>query len=595
MKHLELLDRLCAAGALADIDRAFAGLIAELAGDAALAPVAALASAAHRAGHVCLTLSDCAGQRIVDAASALPRGDVDPAELPLEVAQARLPTLAALRSVLQSSDAVAEVGSETIRPLVLDGDRLYLQRMFDAERSLASAVHERAGRFVNDSEGDDALVRRLFPEGDDETANAARIALRCRLCIVTGGPGTGKTTLAARIVALLVGSQLAKPRRIALAAPTGKAAARLEESVAAQIAELAAFVPALQGQALRATTLHRLLQGEPLRIDALIVDECSMVDLVQATRLLKALPEHCRLVLLGDASQLASVQPGSVFSDLCAAGAAPESPLAHCAARLSTSRRFDASGGIGRLAAAVLAGDMDGADAALADKGDEQTALRPLASGEAFDRLARDYASAHCAPVVRALRDSDEPTAARPFPNLRVLCAHRRGPFGANRFNRLVERRLKRQLGIDQGEAFYAGRPVIVTRNDPQTGLANGDTGVVIDTAEGKAVWFPDLRQPNGDATLISPARLPAHETFFALTVHRAQGSEYDEIAFVPGPPESPVNTRELFYTAITRARRKVTVHASRQDVRVCVSRATTRGTGLLARLSDVTAPTAAD
>ena len=365
--------------------------------------------------------------------------------------------------------------------------------------------------------------------------------------------------------------------------------------MAAQIAELAAFVPALQGQVLRATTLHRLLQGEPLRIDALIVDECSMVDLVQATRLLKALPENSRLVLLGDASQLASVQPGSVFSDLCMAGSAPESPLAHCAARLSTSRRFDASGGIGRLAAAVLAGDVDGADAALVDKGDEQTALRPLASGEAFDRLARDYASAHCAPVIGALRAADEPTAARPFPDLRVLCAHRRGPFGSNRFNRLVERRLKRQLGIDQGEAFYAGRPVIVTRNDPQTGLANGDTGVVIDTAEGKAVWFPDLRQPNGDATLISPARLPAHETFFALTVHRAQGSEYDEIAFVPGPPESPVNTRELFYTAITRARRKVTVHASRQDVRICVSRATTRGTGLLARLSDVTAPTTSD
>ena len=586
MKHLELLDRLCAVGALADIDRAFAGLIAELAGDAALAPVAALASAAHRAGHVCLTLSDCAGQRIVDAASALPRGDVDPAALPLEVAQVRLPTLAALRSALRSSDAVTEVGSETIRPLVLDGDRLYLQRMFDAERSLASAVHERAG-VVQDDEGDDALVQRLFPEGSDETANAAHIALRRRLCIVTGGPGTGKTTLAARIVALLVGSHLAKPRRIALVAPTGKAAARLEESVAAQIAELAAFVPALQGQALRATTLHRLLQGEPLRIDALIVDECSMVDLVQATRLLKALPEHCRLVLLGDASQLASVQPGSVFSDLCAAGAAPESPLAQCAARLSISRRFDASGGIGRLAAAVLAGDMDGADAALVDKGDEQTALRPLASGEAFDRLAQDYASVQCAPVTHALRNADEPTAARPFPDLRVLCAHRRGPFGANRFNRLVERRLKRQLGIEQGEAFYAGRPVIVTRNDPQTGLANGDTGVVIDTAEGKAVWFPDLRQPNGDATLISPARLPGHETFFALTVHRAQGSEYDEIVFVPGPPESPVNTRELFYTAITRARRKVTVHAGRQDVRICVSRATTRGTGLLARLSE--------
>ena len=587
MKHVELLDHLCAAGALADIDRAFAGLIAELSGDAALAPVAALASAAHRAGHVCLTLSECAGQRIVEAASALPRGDVDLAELPEDAAQARLPALAALRSALRSSDAVAEVGSDELRPLVLDADRLYLQRMFDAERSLAAAVRERAGVGIED--GDDALVQRLFPEqSDEEAAEAARIALRRRLCIVTGGPGAGKTTLAARIVALLVGSGIAKPRRIALAAPTGKAAARLEESVAAQVADLAAAVPALRGHTPRATTLHRLLQdADPLRVDALIVDECSMVDLVLAARLLQALPETARLVLLGDASQLASVQPGSVFSDLCAAGTSPKSPLAHCAARLSTSRRFDASGGIGRLAAAVVAGDIDGAEAALADQHDEQTALRPLASAEAFDRLAERYARAQCASVIEALRTAPEPTTGQPFPNLRVLCAHRRGPFGANRFNRLVERRLRQLLAIERDEEFYLGRPLIVTRNDRQTGLANGDTGVVVRSADAKAAWFPDLRQPNGDPMLISPARLPAHETFFALTVHRAQGSEYDEVDFVPGPAESPVNTRELLYTAITRARHKVTIHASSPAVRACVARTTTRSTGLQARLRE--------
>ena len=587
MKHGELLDHLCAAGALADIDRAFAGLIAELSGDAALAPIAALASAAHRAGHVCLTLAECAGQRIVEAASALPRGDVDLAELPEDAARARLPALTTLRSALRSSAAVTEVGSGALRPLVLDDDRLYLQRMFDAERSLASAVRERAGASVDD--GDDALVQRLFPErGDEEAAQAARIALRRRLCIVTGGPGAGKTTLAARIVALLVGSGIAKPRRIALAAPTGKAAARLEESVAAQVADLAAAVPALRGHAPQATTLHRLLQdANPLRVDALIVDECSMVDLVLAARLLQALPATARLVLLGDASQLASVQPGSVFSDLCAAGASLESALAHCAARLSTSRRFDPSGGIGRLAQAVVAGDIDGAESALADQSDEQTELRPLASAEAFDHLAERYANERCAPVIETLRAAPEPTAEQPFPNQRVLCAHRRGPFGANRFNRLVERRLRQLLAIERDEEFYPGRPLIVTRNDRQTGLANGDTGVVVHSADAKAVWFPDLRQPTGDPMLISPARLPAHETFFALTVHRAQGSEYDEVDFVPGPAESPVNTRELFYTAITRARQKVTIHASRPEIRACVTRTTTRSTGLRARLSE--------
>ena len=585
----EILDDLCAAGALADIDRAFAAFIAELARDQALAPVAAITSAAHRAGHVCLDLSDCAGLRLVEALNTLPRRDANRAAgaLPERAALARLPTLDSLLGMLRQSAVVAAPTDPAVpRPLVLDGERLYLQRLFVAERRLAAGLRALVAGAPTTT-ASDALLRQLFAD-DGEAAAAARIAARQRLCIVSGGPGSGKTTLAARIVALLVGSGLAAPRRVALAAPTGRAAARLQESVAARLADLASTVPALAAYAPRATTLHRLLQEDATpSLDALVVDECSMVDLALATRLLTALPERARLVLLGDAAQLASVQPGAVFSDLCDAGAAARSPLARCATRLKRSHRFDPKGGIGRLAAAVVSGDAAATANALADADESQIERQPLAGPEAFDRLARQYASDYCAPVMRTLRAAAQPTTLQPFPGRRVLCAHRRGAFGADRFNRLVERRLRQLLAIAADDEFYEGRPVIVSRNDQQTGLANGDTGVVVRGEDGsRVVWFPDLTTPDGAGFVLSPARLPEHESFFALTVHRAQGSECDEVAFVPGPAESPVNTRELFYTAITRARRAVVIHASDADIRTCAARATARTTGLLERLS---------
>lgn len=171
-----------------------------------------------------------------------------------------------------------------------------------------------------------------------------------------------------------------------------------------------------------------------------------------------------------------------------------------------------------------------------------------------------------------------------PFPTRRVLCGHRRGPFGTYRFNRLVEAEL-RQLGLVGRDEFYRGRPIIVTRNDGAAGLSNGDTGVVVDHEDGKRVWFPDLTKPDGQPFEVSPARLPDHDSFFALTVHRAQGSEYDEVAFVPGPADSRVVTRELFYTAVTRARNKVTVYGGQENVAAAVERSTNRTGGLESRL----------
>ena len=313
-----------------------------------------------------------------------------------------------------------------------------------------------------------------------------------------------------------------------------------------------------------------------------------MVDLSLMARVLAVLPTGARLVLLGDASQLASVQPGAVFADLCRAGRR-EAPLAPCVTELAHNWRFDEAGGIGRVAAATVAGDAVAVLAALreASGGTVNTGdtaeLRPLADPAAFERLASRLADERFAPSVEDARRGAGPEGGsgtpRPF---QVLCAHRVGPFGAERFNRLVERRLRARGLVPAHDAFYPGRPILVTRNDPRAGLSNGDTGVVVRDAAGRPrVWFPELRGDDGGPRLVSPARLPPHESFFALTVHRAQGSEYDEVAVVLGPSDSRVATRELLYTALTRARRRVVVHGSEESVAAAVERVTERSSGL--------------
>ena len=585
MTTQQTMDNLCAAGALADIDRHFALLLSDWDATPALALITAVASAVQRAGHICLALGDCAGQRVVEF---LPTTEDQQAELSSNAAEARLPTLDVMRATLAASDLViaADAALSNVAPLVLDEDRLYLRRLWLAERRLAERLRHLA---IADAAplGFEASLRRLFPDAN-EARRAAKLASTRRLAIVTGGPGTGKTTLVVRLVALLLESGLADARRIALATPTGKASARLQESVSKQLDALAADTPALEGFTPNAVTIHRLLnRRSPLPVDAVIVDEGSMVDLALMDRLVGALPDRARLIVLGDANQLASVRPGYVFSNLCDAGTGSTGPLADCVITLAHSHRFQSSGGIGRLAAGIVAGDAEATLAALTDATDKETELRPLPSAKAFDQLAHDYAHEWCVPLLRDLRAAGA-TPKDAFPARRVLCAHRTGSFGANRFNRLVERHLRQQLALSDDE-FYVGRPIIVTRNDRQTNLANGDTGVVIaaDDSQGRLVWFPDL---TGDAPdgrfLIAPSRLPAHESFFALTVHRAQGSEYDEVACIPGPAASRVNTRELLYTAVTRARKKVMVFADGASVRACVRRGTSRATGLLKALS---------
>ena len=580
-----MLADLCEVRALADIDRYFARLLAELGAAPATVLAGAVASATHRSGHACLPLARCAGKPIIEILewSSAEAGHVG-GDLPHHIRQASLPAFADLKAALSGSPVVASgQAPEAKRPLVLDGDNLYLHRMFAAESLLAQRMRELAQDAATPCVDVARWMREVLLEESEAAIAAAKIAVSRQLCVVTGGPGTGKTTLAASLIALLADSGLAEPRRIALAAPTGKAAARLQESVRTQFRAraLADKVPALSAFTPVASTLHRLLNRTDTLVDALLVDECSMVDMPLMARLLDGLKDGTRLILLGDSGQLSSVEPGSVFSDLCATSDSGTSPLAPCIVRLTKSHRFGPSSGIGRLASAIGRGDAASVIAVLKDSPD--TDLEHLADEAAFDRFARETAEEWAAHI-------EGSRAGDAFPARRVLCAHRRGPFGVNRFNRLVERRLRDSGSIPANDEFYPGRPIIVTRNDRATGLSNGDTGVVILDGHGRRrVWFPDL---TGDVEedarfLISPSRLPEHESFFALTVHRAQGSEYDEVVFVPGDPDSRVNTRELLYTAVTRARNKVTVRADEDTVATAIRRRTARATGLPGRLRD--------
>ena len=579
------IDALTQAGVFADIDRCFARLMTNFGAGDDVALAAATTSAVHRNGHTCLDLR--AAGKPITALVEQPDSSRTAEALDPELRAIALPRHATLLEALASSPVVA--AGETLaadRPLVMDQDRLYLHRLFDAEARLAARLIELAGD-TGAVPATSSAIERVFDDREDRTAEAVaalRTALERRLCIVTGGPGTGKTTLAAKLIAVLIATGSAHPRRIGLAAPTGKAASRIQESVRGKLGEsLLGGVAGLHEFPAEAWTIHRLLASRTSRLnrlDALVLDECSMADLSLMVRLVSALPEHCRLILLGDANQLSSVEPGSVFSDLCRAG--ERGPLSACVTTLRKNYRFRADSGIGRLAQAVVAGNVDGASELLKDGRNGETELLRLEDEATFDEFARECATEwnkHMAAL------EADPERASPFPARRVLCSHRRGPFGTDRFNRLVERRLAELGRRTEYDDFYVGRPIIVSRNDRQTNLSNGDTGVVLPTDSSRTrVWFPDLDR-DGERYLVSPSRLPQHESFFALTVHRAQGSEYEEVVFVPGDAESRVNARELFYTAVTRARERVTVLANENAVRAAVMRTTSRATGLLDRL----------
>ena len=467
-----------------------------------------------------------------------------------------------------------------------DSSRLYLRRYFDYERRLSANLVRRAAL------GEPPPAPGAKP---DWQKFAVEIALRRRLTIVSGAPGTGKTTTVAMLLARIL--QENPEARIALAAPTGKAAARMLDA----LRERAASLPAQIRERLpsESHTIHRLLgvtpepgrfrhhAGNPLPLDTLIVDEASMLDLALAVRLVEAVPEDARLVLLGDKDQLAAVEVGSVFADLSAKDA---SPLAASVVWLTESHRFAADSGIGRLAAHVNAGEADRALKWLSQGGDASVAWIEEPGSE-IGEATRRLALGGYAPYIEALREHPDDKAAvfRDFERFRVLCAVRETQRGVNALNKLLGAHLRASLDhpLDPGvpSPWYPGRPVMVMKNDTVLRLYNGDIGICLPDEAGRlAVWFPD--GPSGFRSLAA-SRLPRHEDAYATTVHKAQGSQFDEVLLILPGEAGRTAVRELVYTAVTRPRARVTISAGAEVFRAACTRATERHAGLVERMRE--------
>ena len=499
-------------------------------------------------------------------------------------------TVADLRTALLASRIVSTPDSVEVLPLVLDSaNRLYLRRYFDYERRLATNLLRRAAI------ADQAPLQLRLDEAPDSQRLAVDLAMRRRLAIISGGPGTGKTTTVTLLLARILEEN--PEARIALAAPTGKAAARLLDTLRERAAGLPEKVRARLPA--EAHTIHRLLgvtsgpgrfrhdAANSLALDVLVVDEASMLDLSLAVHLVEAVPEAARLVLLGDKDQLAAVEVGSVFAELAAR---ERSRLANCVVWLSESYRFPASSGIGRLAADINAGEPERALAWMTRGAGESITWIDDAGAEISlatrSRILQGYAA-----YIEALRGNlqDKAPIFRAFDRFRVLCAVRESGRGVRALNALVGRHVRTELDhpLDPGgrSPWYPGRAVMVMRNDYVLRIFNGDTGICLPAADGElGVWFADRE---GTFRAISPSRLPEHEDAWANTVHKAQGSEFDTLLFVLPAKDSPVLARELAYTAVTRARTHVTLSGSSESFRAACLRKTERHTGLLERLGD--------
>lgn len=607
------------AGSLRYLDLHFARHLSRLAGseEPGLVLAAALTSQRVGQGDVCLDLRAHAGRPVF------------PGERPDILA----PPFEVWLGALRQTPPVGGPGEGT--PLILDPQgRCYLNRYWHFEQGLAEGLLRRAAR--PPAPLDLPMLRadldRLFPRteqpsfaGPDWQKLAAALALTLGFAVISGGPGTGKTRTVTAILALLLEQARGHRLRMALAAPTGKAAARLVESVRKARGELdlpPGIAAALPDQAF---TLHRLLRfrperaephfnaAHPLPLDLLVVDEASMVDLPLMARLVTALPPEARLILLGDKDQLASVEAGMVLGDICGRGrslsfraglreqlvaltgeslpaetnGAPT--LADHILILRHSYRFGGGSGIGQLAMAINAGDAEGALAIL-DEGRFPT-LRRL---DPDPRSLRDLIREQLVPLFRTTQQAADPlTAFRALGGLRVLCAVREGPFGITRLNQSIEAALVEEGAIPSGSgALDAGRPLMVLENDYDLGLFNGDLGLLWRDPRRGGPLRAYFETAEGVRPIL-PARLPRHETLYATTVHKSQGSEFDRVVLILPDVDSPLLTRELLYTAVTRAREAVTLIASRERIAQAVQRRVSRSSGLFERLWGTGPPSA--
>ncbi len=585
-------------GVFSDLELAFVRFVARVESNASegLLVAAALAVRATRQGNVCVALDEVAGNELfVDDDSGY-----------------TLPEFSTWSGELQKSTVVGEPGE--FCPLILDGTRLYLHRYWQYEQDFAKGLQGLGqGLLPVDNERLQPALAQLFPGQEEGVLDcqrlAATVAAYRNLCIISGGPGTGKTYTVVKLLALL--QELAAPEslRIGLVAPTGKAAGRLQESIRAAKGQLDLSAEILARIPEETATIHRLLgarmgspyfrhhRQNPLPLDLLVVDEASMIDLALIAKLVDALPKNARLVLLGDKDQLASVEAGSVLGDICSGkdnnGFSEEfaarlarggfvglptgigGSLADSIVLLEKSYRFDTAGSIGKLAQAVNAGDSEATTAILRDREHGDLALHGWQEEGSLAQL-KETARAGFAAYLAATNPQEALTA---FNRFRILCAHRRGRFGVEGMNEWVEGVLAEAGLISRDSYWYRGRPVMITRNHPVLHLYNGDIGITMSDESGRLRVF--FAGADGGVRSFAPARIPEHETAFAVTVHKSQGSEFESVALLLPEKPSPVLSRELVYTAITRAKKRFSLWGDEPILRAAIAKRVSRASGL--------------
>lgn len=580
-----------AAGALSWGDVHVAQKVSHLYGEADQRVQLALALAVRslRAGSICLDLGS--------ANPAGPDTDEEAAAVPAEL----WPEPGAWQAAIHASPMVT-VGDQGggDRPLRLVGELLYLERYWQEESTVAAELTARRARQPDAVPIDRlqlACAELLATGADDDQRVAALVPALTGVTVVAGGPGTGKTHTLARLLGVLWRT-LPKPPLVALAAPTGKAAVRMQDALADAVGGLPADL-ATDLSRLEATTVHRLLgwvpearnrfqhhRANPLPHDVVVVDEASMVNVTLMSRLLEALRPQARLVLVGDPDQLAPVEAGAVLADIVDARF-PASPVL---ADALGSLGLTASGPVVRLRHNHRSAPEIAALAAAVLAGDDDQVLQLATTGTAGVRFAatvdetdlRERVTRSGVAMVTAAREGRVADALSELDRHRLLCAHRRGPFGVAFWSRQVEEWLVPVLdGFDPSRTWYPGRPLLVTQNSPDLGLYNGDTGVVVADGDQLRAHFSRGRHWH----TVSPYLLEGVQTIHAMTVHKAQGSQFDQVTVVLPPADSPLLTRELLYTAITRAKQQVTLIGSPQSLRLAVQRPAQRASGLRDRL----------
>lgn len=564
---------------------------------------ACLVSNLYQQGHVCLPLDEYAAQPIFDD----------------ERVEKKLtaPDLDQWCSALAECPAVGKPGD--YKPLILDdSDRLYMHKLWHYERTLGEELVKRSRQ--QDDYIDEPLLRdglnRLFDgssQDPDWQQVAAATSIRNNLSIISGGPGTGKTSTVVRVLALILEQYRDRKQElhVALAAPTGKAAARLQDSILNAKEGLNISDEIRKAIPEKAHTLHQLLGARryssqfkhnadnPVPYDLVVIDEVSMVDQALMSKLVEALLDDARLILLGDKDQLASVEAGSVLGDICDVEENQYSgnyaqwlnalsldildefivehpkSLTDNVTLLTKSYRFSSDSGIARLSKEVNNGDKERTISLLESPNVDDIRFESIDNSSQLESLLRKKVPEYFQEIL----DTEKPgQAVKKFNQFGILAAHRNGPWGIVHLNKLVEGILQGHSLIPKYAQWYPGKPVIISTNDYTLELFNGDTGVCLPDQNGDLkIYFKN----EGELRGIIPGRLPSHNTAYALTVHKSQGSEFDEVMLVLPRTVSKVVNRELIYTAVTRARTKIIIAGKKSTLKKGIQRRIRRSSGL--------------